>query len=181
MAIIAAALFLFWCRDYLILRMGPPHKISSRVALYSAVILVTTVLLSILAWREGLPAVSGFLRSFPILATLIAIHIGGVIFCFWLKRSDRYHRIWLVALIPAPAVWFFLANGMMSGESVAHGFVAWLFCGLWITAMVAMIARVRRIQMCAEDLDFAVTFAGSSNFLGSFILAFSPLLFQQIA
>ena len=181
MAMIAAVLLLFWCRDYLILRMGPLRKVTSRVGLYSGVLLVTTAVLSILAWREGVTAVSRFLWSFPVLIPLIAVHIVGAILCFWLKRSGRYHRVWLVALIPAPAVWFFLANGMVSRGSDAHGFAAWLVCALWITAMLAMVARAKRIQMCAEDLDFAVSFAGSSNCLGSFILAFSPLLFQQVA
>ena len=181
MAMIAAVLLLFWCRDYLILRMGPLHRITSRVGLYSAVVLVTTALLAIVAWRMGVLAVSRFIWSSPVLIILIALHIAGAILCFWLRRSGRYHRVWLVALIPTPALWFFLANGIVSRGSDAHGFAAWLVCALWITAMFAMVARAKRTQMCAEDLDFAVSFAGSSNCLGSFILAFSPLLFQQVA
>jgi len=163
---------LFWCRDYLILRMGPLHEVSSRVGLYSGILLVTIALVS---------AVSTFIWSFPVLISLIAVQILGALLCLWLKRSDRDHRVWLMALIPAPAVLFFLASGMVSRESIANGFVARLLCALCVIAMFAMVARARRIEMCAEDLDFAVSFAGSSNCLGSFILAFTPLLLQQIA
>jgi len=111
---------------------------------------------------------------------LIALHIGGAILCFWLRRSDRYHRVWLVALIPTPVIWFFLASGVISRDFPARSFVVWLICALWIAAMFALVARARRIEMPADELDFAVSLTGYSNFLGSFILIFFSLLFQEI-
>ena len=38
--------------------------------------------------------------------------------------------------------------------------------------MFALFARTRRIEMPADELDFAVSLTGYSNFLGSFILIF---------
>ena len=38
--------------------------------------------------------------------------------------------------------------------------------------MFALVARTRRIEMPADELDFAVSLTGYSNFLGSFILIF---------
>src|SRR5581483_11961203 len=163
MAMIAAVLLLFWYRDYLILRMGPLRKVGSRVGLYSGILLVTTALPSMLAWPQGVSTVSRLMGPFPVLISLIAVHIVGAMLCFWLKRSDRYDRVWLIALIPMPAVWFFLAGGMVSEEPLARGFVALLLCALWTSSMLAMVARARQAEMCAEDLDFAVSsFAGSS-------------------
>ncbi len=172
MAIMLAVLFLFWCRDYLILRMGPLLKTKSRVSLYSGVVVGTTALLSGAVLRMGSSAVSRFISSFPVLTGLIALHIGGAIICLWLRRSDRYHRVWLVALIPTPVVWFFLASGIISWDFVAHGLVVWLICALWIAAMFALSARASRIEMPADELDFAVSLTGYSNFLGSFTLIF---------
>ena len=181
MVMIAAVLLLFWCRDYLILRMSPLHRITFRLGLYTGVVLGTTTLLSMVAWRMGMSFVSRFIWSLPVLVTVITLHIGGAILCFWLRRSDRYHRVWLTALIPTPVVWFFLGSGVMLPNFVARGLVVWLICATWITTMFAIVARAKRIEMLAEDLDFAVSLAGSSNCLGSVVLAVSPLLFQQIA
>lgn len=180
MAIMLAVLLLFWCRDYLSLRMGPLLSTSSRVSLYAGVVVGTTALLSVVVWRVGSSTVSRFIWSFPVLVSLIALHIAGAILCFWLKRSDRYHLVWLVALIPTPVAWFFLASGVISRDFAARSFVVWLICALWIAAMFALVARARRIEMPADELDFAVSLTGYSNFLGSFILICFSLLFQEI-
>ena len=172
MAIMLAVLLLFWCRDYLILRMGPLLRTRARVGLYAGVVAGTTALLSVVAWRVGSSAVSRFIWSLPVLVSLIALHIAGGILCLWLKRSDRYYRVWLVALIPTPVAWFFFAGGVISRDFAARSFVVWLICALWIAAMFALVARTRRIEMPADELDFAVSLTGYSNFLGSFILIF---------
>ena len=83
----------------------------------------TTALLSVVVWRVGSSAVSRFIWSFPVLVSLIALHIAGTILCSWLKRSDRYHCVWLVALIPTPVAWFFLASGVISRDFAARSFV----------------------------------------------------------
>ena len=180
MAIMLAVLFLFWSRDYLILRMGPLLRTRSRVSLYAGVVVGMTALLSVVVWSVGSSAVFQFIWSLPVLVSLTALHIAGAIFCFWLKRSDRYHRVWLMALLPTPVAWFFLASGVISRNFAARSLVVWLICALWIAAMFAWVARARRIEMPADELDFAVTLTGYSNFLGSFVLILFSLLFKEI-
>ena len=164
-----AAALLFWCRDYLVLRIGPPRRVPRRVWMYSAVVLIMAMLLATLAVSFGPYEFLGFLHSPQVFVSLIAFHLAAGIACFWLKHTERYDSAWLAAIIPTPGVWFLLADATFLPSYGLTALVTPLIVGvvsaLWVTLMIVTVLQLRGRQMPVEDMDFAMGLAGWSNCL----------------
>jgi hypothetical protein len=162
-----AAGLLFWCRDYLVLRIGPQRRVPRRVWVYSAVVFLMAMLLATTTLSFGPYEFLGFLRSPQVFVLLIAFHLAAGILCFWLKRTERYDSAWLAAVIPTPGVWFLLAKATFLPSYGLTALVTPLIVGvvsaLWITLMIVTVLQMGRRQMPVEDMDFAMGLAAWSN------------------
>jgi hypothetical protein len=67
-----AAALLFWGRDYLVLRIGPPVRIPRRVWLYSAVVFMMAMLVGSLTLSFGRYEFLGILHSPQVFVALIS-------------------------------------------------------------------------------------------------------------
>jgi hypothetical protein len=163
------AALLFWGRDYLVLRIGPPTKVPQRVWVYSATVFLMGLMLAILTWSFGPQQVLGLIHSPQVFASLIAFHLGAGLLCFWLKHTERYQDAWLAAMIPAPGVWFLLTESTLLPAygmgSLGTSLVVGLLSALWIAMMIVTVLQMRQHPMPVEEMDFAVGLAGWSNCL----------------
>jgi hypothetical protein len=164
-----AAVLLFWSRDYLVLRIGPPRRLPRRVWIYSALVFMMAMLLGTLILGFGPHEFLALIHSPRVFVPLIAFHLAAAIMCFWLKQTERYDSAWLVAMIPAPGVWFLLVQGTLLPVSGSGNFVTSLIVGLvsamWVSMMIVTVLQMRRREMPVEDMDFAIGLAGWSNCL----------------
>jgi hypothetical protein len=162
-----AAALLFWGRDYLVLRIGPQRKTPRRVWMYSAVVVMMALLLGTLTLSLGRYEFLAILHSPQVFISLIGFHLAAGIACFWLKQTGRYDSAWLVAMIPAPGVWFLLAQATFLPAYGWPTFATPLIVGfvsvLWIALMIAMVLQVKSRPMPVEDMDYAIVLAGWSN------------------
>jgi hypothetical protein len=164
-----ALALLFWGRDYLVLRIGPPRTIPRRVWMYSAVVFMMAMLLGTLTLSFGPSEFLAFLRSRQVFVSLIAFHLAAGILCFWLKQTERYDSAWVAAMVPAPGVWFLLAKATFlpayGWVPFATSLILGLVSALWITLMIVTVLQMSRRQMPVEDMEFAMGLAGWSNCL----------------
>jgi hypothetical protein len=164
-----AAALLFWGRDYLVLRIGPPQSVPRRVWMYSAVVFIMAMLLGTLTLSFGPYEFQALIHSPQVFVSLIAFHLAAGITCFWLKRTERYDSAWLAAMIPAPGVWFLLAEATLLPAyglgNFATSLIVGLVSALWITLMIVTVLQMGRREMPVEDMDFAMGLAGWSNCL----------------
>ncbi len=164
-----AAALLFWGRDYLVLRIGPPQKVAHRVWVYSSAVFLMGLLLATATLSFGPNEILGLIHSPQVYVLLIAFHLAAGLACFWLKRTERYNSAWLAAVIPAPGVWFLLTETTILPAyrlgAFATSLIVGLVSALWITMMILTVLRMRRRQMPVEDMDFAMGLAGWSNCL----------------
>jgi hypothetical protein len=164
-----AAVLLFWSRDYLLLRIGPPRRLPRRVWIYSALVFMMAPLLGMLTLRFGPHEFLALIHSPQVFVTLIAFHLVAAITCLWLKQTERYDGAWLVALIPAPGLWFLLAQATLLPAYGSSNFVTSIIVGLvsalWVSMMIVTVPQMRRAEMPVEDMDFAIGLAGWSNCL----------------
>lgn len=164
-----AAALLFWCRDYLVLRIGPQRRVPRRVWMYCAVVFIMAMLLATLTLSLSPYEFLGFLRSPLVFVSLIAFHLAAGIMCFWLKETERYDSAWLAAIIPTPGVWFLLAKATFLPSYGLTALVTPLIVAavsaLWITLMIVIVLQMGGRQMSIEDMDFAMGLAGWSNCL----------------
>ena len=164
-----AAALLFWGRDYLVLRIGPPRSVPRRVWMYSSVVFLMAMLLGALTLSFGPYEFLTVLHSPHVFVSLIGLHLAASILCFWLKQTERYDSAWLAAMIPAPGVWFLLAQATLlpayGWGTFATSLTVGLISALWITMMIVTLLQMRRREMPVEDMDFAMGLAGWSNCL----------------
>jgi hypothetical protein len=164
-----AAVLLFWGRDYLVLRIGPPRSVPRRVWIYSAVVFMMAMLLGTLTLSYGPYEFLALLHSPQVFVSLIAFHLAAAIACFWLKQTERYDSAWLAAMIPAPGVWFLLAQATLlpayGWGTFTTSLVVGLVSALWATMMIVTVLQMRRREIPVEDMDFAMGLAGWSNCL----------------
>ncbi len=162
-------LVVFWLRDYMSLRMSPSCKATGRTLAYAATILVTAGLVWAVAITAGIENFAKQMHSPATLSLMIAFHIAAGILSMWVKRTERYNRMWATALLPAPVVWFLLLETtLLSDHSLGMAARQLSFFGvaaLWATSMVVVIHRDRHRQMPLGELDFAVVFGSLSHWL----------------
>jgi hypothetical protein len=164
-----AAVLLFWSRDYLVLRIGPPRRLPRRVWIYSVLVFTMAMLLGTLTLSFGPHEFLALIHSPRVFVPLIAFHLAAAMTCFWLKQTERYNGAWLIAMIPAPGVWFLLAQATLLPAYGSGNFVTSLILGvvsaLWVSMMIVTVLQMRRPEMPVEDMDFAIGLAGWSNCL----------------
>jgi hypothetical protein len=165
-----AILMLFWLRDYFLLRMSPPKKLAHRAILYSAALVLSTVVIWLLAKNSGSSNFIGFSRYPPVLFILIGLHLLAAAVSFWLRRRHLYDRAWVTALFPAPIVWFCVVRAIPASfvaDDSSRLYILLGFAAIWALSMIFMLMRVRNRQMEPIDIDFVADYAGWSHFLGS--------------
>ena len=162
-----AAALLFWGRDYLVLRIGPQRRIPQRAWTYSAVVFTMATLIGALTLSFDPHEFFALLHSPQVFVLLIGFHLAAGMACFWLKQTERYGSAWLVALIPAPGVWFLLAQATFlpayGWGSFTTSLTVGLVSALWIILMIVTVLQAKRPPMPVEDMDFAIGLAGWSN------------------
>jgi hypothetical protein len=162
MLVVTVALLLFWLRDRSVLRMGSPRKVVHHAWIYSLFVLLGAMAVWILAVTDD--SLAHAVTSAPFLIAMAALQVVATVAALSIKRSERYDLAWLIALIPAPWLWILCAR------SVA-GWAYWVVAALWVASMLLDVVRARRIQMPADELDFAVNLAGWSNWIGIGLVA----------
>jgi hypothetical protein len=180
----ATAFILFWYRDYLVLRMGPPRRVFRRLWIYSVFVSLAATFLWISVKRMESVEFLNFIRSPYLLISLLVFHLAAGLICFWLRRKDRHDLVWIVAIVPAPAAWILLAETVLANDAVserAKGSVLFAVAALWVFLMVLAILRARRMEMPIESLDFVVDLAGWINWFGAglVVLAISSEAFES--
>jgi hypothetical protein len=164
-----AAALLFWSRDFLLLRIGPPRRLRRRVWMYGAIFFLMAALFGALTWSFGSSKLAALIRSPFILASLVAFHVAAGVACFGLKQTERYDIAWLMAIIPAPGFWFLLAQATFLpayGWGVfAMSLIVALVSAVWAVMMIVTVLKMRRAQMPVEDMDFAIRLAAWTNCL----------------
>jgi hypothetical protein len=142
--------------------------------MYSAVVFLMAMLLGTLTLSFGPFEFLALIRSPQIFVALIAFHLAAGLACFWLKETERYDCAWLVAMIPAPGVWFLLAQATYlaySWGNFATSFIVGLVSAMWIALMIVTVLQIGRREMPVEDMDFAIGLAGWSNCLAIGLVA----------
>ena len=162
LVMMAAVLLLFWLRDRAVLRMGSPRKVVHHAWIYSSFVSLGAIVVWMLTLRDD--SLAHAVTSAPFVTAVAALQAVATLASFWVKRSERYDLAWLIALIPAPWLWILCAR------SVA-GWAYWAIAAMWVLSMLLGVFRARRIQMPADELDFAVNLAGWSNWVGIGLVA----------
>ena len=164
-----AAALLFWGRDYLVLRIGPSRRVPRRVWMYSAVVFMMAMVLGTLTLSFGPYEFLALLHSPHVFVSVIAFHLAAGLACFWLKQTERYDSAWQAAMIPAPGVWFLLAQATFlppyGWGTIAMSLSVGVVSAMWITLMIVTLLKMGRREMPVEDMDFAMGLAGWSNCL----------------
>jgi hypothetical protein len=176
----AAALLLFWLRDYWLLQLGPARSVAWRVWVYAGFVLLAGVLVWMLASTRNSPQFIRHIESLPWLIGLFAFHSIAAVACFWMKRTGYYHLAWLAAMIPAPVAWVLFARVLATpneGPSdPAKGVMVSVVAALWVLPILLAVLRGHRLEMGTDELDYVLGFAGWINCFGAglVVLAISP-------
>lgn len=172
LVITACLLFIFWLRDYLVLRTSPPRRAVRRAWAYGIAIVVTAVLVWARLGKIGVLGVVRTIRSPQTVFLLLAFHVVVSVVPIWLRQTSNYKWMWAVALLPAPIVWvLFLETVVWYGLPLAELQMSVLAIAvLWAGSMVAVVNHARNIHMPVEDLEFAPVLGGLSHSLAICIL-----------
>lgn len=160
--------------------MGPPAKIVLRLCLYATLTLLAVSILWFTTTDQGPKTVVQSIQTVPFLIALFAFHAFAAVLCFRIRNADRHDLAWMVAMVPAPAVWALLAEATASpdiaGGKTQREILVCAVGAVWVAAMALRLFRTRRIQMGVEELDYVVSFAGWINCFGAglVVLAISP-------
>jgi hypothetical protein len=173
----AAAFILFWLRDYSVLRMGPPRRITLRLSVYVISIALTAMLVWLVAVRDGSFLFGHINQSFRLVFALASWQVAATAACLSLGSTKRYDLAWLAAVIPAPAFWTLSARiAFGSGNTQAEPWSSFAYCAVfasWVLLMALTLLRRRPADMPPDELDFAVDMAGWSNCVGIGLVALS--------
>jgi hypothetical protein len=105
---------------------------------------------------------------------MILVILTAGLACFWLRETGRYDCAWLIAVIPAPGVWFVLAQATYlaySWGNFATSFIVGLLSAMWIALMIVTVLQMSRRELPVEEIDFAIGLAGWSNCLAIGLVA----------
>jgi hypothetical protein len=100
--LILVILGFFLLRDILLLKIGPSAKLFPRLKLYAAVQLTVVVLASAATNTLDTNRILRLSRSPGIVLPIMAFYAALAALCFWVRRTDRHDRAWLMAVIPNP-------------------------------------------------------------------------------
>jgi hypothetical protein len=176
----AAALMLFWLRDYWLLQLGPARSVVWRVWVYAGFVSITGLLVWILASTRSSPQFIRHIESLPWMIGLFAFHSIAAVACFWMKRTGYYQLAWLAAMIPAPVAWILLARVLSTTDEgpsdPAKGIMICVVAALWVLPILLAVLRGHRLEMGIDELDYVLGFAGWINCFGAglVVLAISP-------
>jgi hypothetical protein len=174
LAVIPFGLSLFFLRDYFLLRMGPTRLLSARLRLYAVVLLASILLVSRATSQLSGEELLQLFQAPRILLLIVGFYALLVTICLWIRRTDRHHRAWLLAVAPNPILAFgiaLLAREMFPSASVyavmaGSDFLAFV----WIGLIVLWLRRTTQARMDVPDLDFSIGFAGFVNSIALLLL-----------
>jgi hypothetical protein len=156
----------FILRDILLLRIGPPAKLFPRSRIYAAVQVAVVVLASAATKALDTNRILQFSRSPSIVFPMMAFYATLAYLCFWVRRTDRHDRAWLMAVIPNPM--------LVVGVTVIARFVVpewWpnarigaptLLACLWV-GVVGFSLKGNNERQDVSDLDSSLGVAGLVN------------------
>jgi hypothetical protein len=176
----AAAFLLFWLRDYWLLQLGPARSVARRAWIYAALVSMAGLLIWALASTHKTAQFIGDIESPPWLVGLFAFHSIAAVACFWMKRTERYDRAWLAAVVPAPVAWVLFARVVFTAnDTIAEavkGAAILVVASLLIAPILVAVLRGNRLDRGLDELDYVLGFAGWTNCFGAalVVLAIPP-------
>lgn len=174
LAVIAFSLTLFFLRDYFLLRMGPARLFSTRLRLYAVVLLASVLLVSASTSQLSGEELFRLFQTPRVILLTVAYHTVLALICLWIRRTDRHHRAWLLAVVPNPLLAFciaLLARLMFTSASVYALIAGSGFPGfVWIGLITLCLERTADAHMDVPDLDFSIGFAGFVNSIALLLL-----------
>lgn len=168
--ITAAALLLFWLRDYWLLQLGPTRSVARRVWIYAALVSMAGLLIWVLGSSHRTAQFVSDIESPPWLIGLFAFHSIAAMACFWMKWTGRYQLAWLMAMVPAPVAWILFARVLFTADDTivepVKGAVILVVASLLIGPILLAVLRGHRLEMGLDELDYVLGFAAWTNCFG---------------
>jgi hypothetical protein len=164
--LIPVFLVFFVLRDILLLRIGPPAKLFPRFRIYAAVQLTVVVLASVATNALDTNRILLFSRSPSIVLSVMAFYAALAALCLLVRRTDRHHRAWLLAVIPNPMLALgvtVIARCMVPEWWPKAGIVTpTLLACLWI-GIVGLSLKGKNELLDVSELDSSLGVAGLVN------------------
>jgi hypothetical protein len=174
LAIIPFGMSLFFVRDYFLLRMGPARLLSARLRLYAAVLFGSVLLVSGATSRLGGEELFQLFQRPRVILLTVVCYTALALICLWIRRTDRHHRAWLLAVVPNPLLAFCIAllARLMFPTASVYALIAGsgLPGFIWIGSITLCLERTAGARMDVPDLDFSIGFAGFVNSIALLLL-----------
>jgi hypothetical protein len=164
--LIPVILGFFLLRDILLLRIGPSAKLFPRLRIYAAVQITVIVLASAATNTLDTNRILQFSGSRGIVLPIMAFYAALAGLCFWVRRTDRHNRAWLMAVIPNPMLVvgvtviarFIVPEWWPNARIVAPTLLACLWVGV-----VGFSLRGNNERQDVSELDSSLAVAGLVN------------------
>jgi len=162
--LVAFVLSVFFARDCFLLRMGSAASTVARLRVYATVILASMILLSLFTTSLTADRLLGKFGSLPVSITCLLVYGALLVICVWVKRTDRHHIAWRIAVLPNPL----LVGGMAllarlvlpTGSPRAFVLCAALVSCLWAGLLGLRVWQLRWTPLDVPELDFSLELAG---------------------
>jgi hypothetical protein len=164
--LIPVILGFFLLRDILLLKIGPSAKIFPRLRIYAATQLISVALASAATHDLDSAHLLQFSTSPRIVFPIMMFYAGLAALCFWVRRTDRHHRAWLMAAVPNPVLVLgvmvvarFATAGWLHNSAI---FAPSLLACLWI-GVVGFALRGSDERRDVSELDYSLGVAALVN------------------
>ncbi len=162
--LVAFVLSIFFARDCFLLRMGSVASTVARLRAYATLILATVILLSLFTASLTADRLLEEFGSLPVSITCLLVYGALLVICVWVKRSDRHHIAWRIAVFPNPL----LVGGMAllarlilpKASPAAFVLCAALVSCLWAGLLGLRVWQLRWTPLDVPELDFSLELAG---------------------
>ena len=162
LTIVPFILLSFALRDFLLLKMGPPGRVVARLRLYSIVLLSSIALFSGATCFVRTDRIMERLLSFSVVFAFVGFYGALLAVCLWVRRTNRHHLAWLLAVAPNPLLVVALALLARLAFPQDPGYAAIipavLFMALWIAFIHLSVRRTGLLDVL--EFDFSLGFAG---------------------
>ena len=168
----------FFLRDYFLLQAGPARLLTRKLRLYALAVLCPILLLAVATSKLSNQEFINLLRKPILVLPTVALYVLLLTVCLWIRRTDRHHWAWLLALAPNPILAFCLAlvaRLMFSPSSVyaVIGLSSVPACA-WVGLVSMSLRGTERFPMDVGDLDFSIRVAAWANVVA--LLLYQPNL-----
>src|SRR5579862_2926783 len=100
----AFVLPIFFVRDCFLLRMGRAATTLARLKTYAVAVLASVLLLSVVTASFTTERLLKEFASLPVCFALLLFYGALLVMCVWMKRTERHHLAWRIAVVPNPVL-----------------------------------------------------------------------------